>query len=191
MCVFKTCTATGLSTPCAVNPYATRLVHAVRVIANKIACEVKPVYVTRRKHSRERDGRREEGRRRSGEGKSRGGERGERRGRREKKRDRIGDEGEGAPDNHLGASFSQFESSLNVAAANKSVVGRSVAEPAAPEHLTPADVELLLQCSLGGAASGDALEWRKDDQRMDFHSREVKLNSTVKLIVNCEILIVI
>ena len=51
--------------------------------------------------------------------------------------------------------------------------GAAVPAPAASWRPTPAASRLELRCSLGGAAAADALEWKKDGQKINFLTREV------------------
>ena len=155
MCVFKTCNAAGVSPPCAVNPFATREVHAIRVLSKRVTCEVSRTSGQdegrrERRHKRSRKGGFEIHRRRRKSFSNEDFDAKNRRHRRDRS-DRIND---------LGVASGRWRRDLR---------HRS---PSAAASYAP--VELQLQCSLGGAADLDALEWRKNDHRMNFRTREVR-----------------
>ena len=147
MCVFKTCNAAGVSPPCAVNPFATREVYAIRVLSKSVTCEVRQMNSgNRRNDAKDERGQRWR-HRRSRESRS-------------EIRRRIR--------RHHHANAHELLSNR---------WRRDVRNPpsaAASYAPTNNRVKLQLQCSLGGAAAGDALEWRKNDHRMEFHTREVR-----------------
>ena len=158
MCVFKTCNAKGVSQPCAVNPFATRVVHAIRVLNKRVACEIRRVDRTnRRKGVEEEEIRRQRWRHR------RGNRRRKRRGRRKGREEDVN----GGWSTNATAISNRWRKDVS----NPS--SASAAAAAASYAPSSSRIKLQLQCSLGGAAEGDALEWRKNDHRMEFHTREV------------------
>ena len=255
MCVFKTCNAAGVSPPCALNPYSTRLVHAIRVVDTKITCEIQQMPVRSRngfrrgsgsgsgkdrkgsgsgsarsgsggasesvnrrgsrsgsrggggsgsknengmdtnEESRSGIGRRSKSRsggkrrirkirrrRGGGGGGGEAGGRGERGIKRRLKREEVFEvkfphsqtesERDGQNLQHGSGVGGGFQSGSSDASRPASS-GAGVLAPAASWRPTPAASRLELRCSLGGAAAADALEWKKDGQKINFLTREV------------------